>query len=278
MSVNLLIFVFFVVNVSCQANFNYKQQQQMMMGGQGGRVPIGTSLSGLPIFQGQNGNILYPVESEENSNVVEWVEITNFMSGATISGVDANGFPFFKLADGRLAYLTVTNPPNGKIPTLLDTKKPNLPSEVQNQPKKPLNPNAFDSARSQLNIEIPKGIQATDTCYIPHNSTYCAPHFIISGAMKSGTTSLFTYLLNHPKVLPLVNNPKLNGVPVLADKEVRFFNDPTFSALVSVKGVSAAFDDYLNVFNKITPSSGVITGESSPMYIVSLFSFDFSLF
>lgn len=31
----------------------------------------------------------------------------------------------------------------------------------------------------------------------------CALQFIVAGAMKSGTTSLFSYLIQHPQVLPL---------------------------------------------------------------------------
>jgi hypothetical protein len=47
------------------------------------------------------------------------------------------------------------------------------------------------------------GEVANDKCYIPPNRNSCAPQFVIVGAMKSGTTSLYGYLSHHPDILPL---------------------------------------------------------------------------
>ena len=42
--------------------------------------------------------------------------------------------------------------------------------------------------------------QLQGSCWVPQGREYCAPQFIIAGAMKCGTTSMFSYLLKHPKV------------------------------------------------------------------------------
>lgn len=129
-----------------------------------------------------------------------------------------------------------------------------------------------------------EGELISETCWVPKGRRYCAPQFIIAGAMKSGTTSLWTYLLNHPDVLPLVSvqiDPKKLRT-VLAEKEVRFFNDPAYPQLVREYGKQEAVDYYLDLFAQIPPerrekedpfiraNHGKITGEASPMYINSL--------
>ena len=114
------------------------------------------------------------------------------------------------------------------------------------------------------------------TCWVPEGRTACAPQFIVAGAMKTGTTSLWAYLLNHPLVLPLqktvIDPQKLRTV--LAEKEVRFFNDPAYSQLVKEYGREQAISYFLDLFVPIAPTPaephfGKITGEASPMYICS---------
>ncbi|MGA9381532.1 MAG: sulfotransferase [Phormidium sp.] len=69
------------------------------------------------------------------------------------------------------------------------------------------------------------------------------PTFIIVGAQKSGTTSLYQYLIQHPQIVPA------------SQKEVHFFD------LNFAKGV----DWYKQQFPTVSP--GLITGEASPYYI-----------
>jgi len=123
------------------------------------------------------------------------------------------------------------------------------------------------------------GVKVNDLCYIPEGRKSCAPQYIIAGAMKCGTTSMFAYLTSHPKILPLNPGAKLNGKPVLANKEVRCWLDPSFTAMVKSKSEKSAFLEYLDLFYPITvphqtyfPDSdhsydNYITGEASPMYI-----------
>ena len=119
-----------------------------------------------------------------------------------------------------------------------------------------------------------KGKYYSNNCWVPEHRNSCAPQFIVAGAMKCGTTSLWSYLLNHPQVLPLVNfrlDPK-GARTVLAEKEVRFFNDPGYKQLVAEYGTKKAFEGFLNLFDFISPFPGEknynkITGEASPMYI-----------
>lgn len=124
------------------------------------------------------------------------------------------------------------------------------------------------------------GVKYSETCWVPEGRHHCAPHFIIAGGMKCGTTSMFTYLLGHPDVLPLrsyeMDSPYAR--PIVAEKEVRFFIDPNWSLLVEKHGQEAAVNIYLDLFEEIPPTSketdpeikenfGKITGEGSPMYI-----------
>jgi hypothetical protein len=71
------------------------------------------------------------------------------------------------------------------------------------------------------------------------------PDFLIIGAQKCGTTSLYQYLSQHPQIRPA------------AQKEVHFFN------FFFSKGV----DWYLEQFPNRTAGAGWLTGESSPYYI-----------
>ncbi|MEO1373528.1 MAG: sulfotransferase domain-containing protein [Cyanobacteria bacterium J06635_10] len=73
------------------------------------------------------------------------------------------------------------------------------------------------------------------------------PKFMIPGFMKSGTTSLYSYVSNHPQVLPAVA------------KELHFFNS----------FFKQDIDYYLAHFPQISNSKNYITGEATPIYINS---------
>jgi len=132
----------------------------------------------------------------------------------------------------------------------------------------------FLGLRTWLNHQAMDGKHVSPTCWVPNGREYCAPNFIIGGSMKCGTTSLWSYLLDHPKVLPLHHtdiDPKKKRT-VLAEKEVRFFNDPTYSDLVKEYGYTTALGYYLDLFQPVSPvpggiNHGYITGEATPMYI-----------
>jgi hypothetical protein len=74
------------------------------------------------------------------------------------------------------------------------------------------------------------------------------PNFIIIGAQRSGSTSLYNYLAEHPSVAPTLH------------KEIHFF-DEYFDR--GIEWYKAHFDsaDYLKAHN-------LITGEASPYYIL----------
>lgn len=72
-----------------------------------------------------------------------------------------------------------------------------------------------------------------------------APKFIIVGASKSGTTSLFFNLSQHPQVLPPHK------------KEINFFNH----------NLASGVPWYLAQFPAIADNKQFITGEASPLYI-----------
>ena len=71
------------------------------------------------------------------------------------------------------------------------------------------------------------------------------PNFIIIGAMKAGTTSLYEYINQHPQALPC------------AQKEVHFF----------VHHLEKGLDWYLSHFPPISSDAKFVTGEASPGYL-----------
>lgn len=87
-----------------------------------------------------------------------------------------------------------------------------------------------------------------------HVSSTCAPHFVIAGAPKGGTTSLFRYLLQHPEVLPP------------ARKELLFFR-----AVALGHAARRASEHhrraYMALFPHIDPRDFKLTGEASPGYL-----------
>jgi capsular polysaccharide biosynthesis protein/Tfp pilus assembly protein PilF len=73
------------------------------------------------------------------------------------------------------------------------------------------------------------------------------PQFIILGAPRCGTTSLYNYINEHPNVLPC------------ADKELHFFT----------KEYKWGLDWYLANFPQVSQKMGFVTGEASPTYLYS---------
>jgi tetratricopeptide (TPR) repeat protein len=81
------------------------------------------------------------------------------------------------------------------------------------------------------------------------SQTSQGPNFIIIGAAKAGTTSLYHYLSQHPQILPAVK------------KEVGFFNHNDYLKLT--------LNWYLSHFPTIPQSIGFLTGEATPSYLIS---------
>lgn len=75
------------------------------------------------------------------------------------------------------------------------------------------------------------------------------PSFIIIGAAKAGTTSLYHYLSQHPQILPPVK------------KEVGYFNRSDYLQL--------DLHWYLSHFPTIPEGKNFITGEATPSYLIS---------
>ena len=78
----------------------------------------------------------------------------------------------------------------------------------------------------------------------------CAPAFAVVGTPKSGTTSVFAYLSQHP----LVQGPR--------QKELRAFA-PT---LAFTKGHRLTIRDYTRLFPLVKPTDCNVAGEASPAY------------
>lgn len=81
----------------------------------------------------------------------------------------------------------------------------------------------------------------TDICKSPKN-----PDFLIIGTAKSGTTSLYQYMIQHPQILPSLA------------KEIGFFDQ----ARIYSNGI----DWYLSHFPQIPEGKNILTGEATPSY------------
>src|SRR5699024_1535416 len=81
---------------------------------------------------------------------------------------------------------------------------------------------------------------------IINNSNHTSPNFMIIGAAKSGTTSLFQYLAQHPSIVPS------------AKKEIKYFGMSN-----QIKGLRW----YLNHFPKKNKVKNKLTFEATPTYL-----------
>ena len=79
------------------------------------------------------------------------------------------------------------------------------------------------------------------------------PNFIIIGAMKAATTSLYTYLRQHPEIF------------MSTIKEPMFFNRLKEKSKGSVENEKKLFNKYLKLFEKVKNETAI--GEASPAYI-----------
>jgi len=83
------------------------------------------------------------------------------------------------------------------------------------------------------------------------------PNFIIIGAMKAATTSLYTYLKQHPDVF------------MTSIKEPKFFNNLNKDSVFKLQGKGLVkiktMEQYLNLFQKAI--NEIAIGEASPSYI-----------
>ena len=86
------------------------------------------------------------------------------------------------------------------------------------------------------------------------------PDFIIIGAAKCGTTSMFHYLMEHPNIFPPLNDEGTRKF-----KEIRFFDNNYNKGILWYK---SHFPSILNkFFIKQICRKKFITGEGSPSYI-----------
>ena len=126
--------------------------------------------------------------------------------------------------------------------------------------------------KEELQSLMKIGRSASSTCYIPPGKSSCAPQFIIPGSMKCGTTSLYTYLQDHPQLLPLAEkedgseNAKFRNA--VANKEIRFL-DSMQSFVRSVNDVDELFDRYYNFFQTMPFDKDfqLFSGDATPMYV-----------
>jgi tetratricopeptide (TPR) repeat protein len=79
----------------------------------------------------------------------------------------------------------------------------------------------------------------------PQNKTH--PNFLIIGIGKGGTSSLYHYIIQNPRILPAIK------------KEIHFFN----------QNFEKGLDWYLSHFPPIPKPSTFLTGEATPWYLVS---------
>ena len=117
-----------------------------------------------------------------------------------------------------------------------------------------------------------------------HWSSRCLPSFVLLGTPKSGTTSLFNWMLQHPDMRAPVRKELHFWAPVLtpekncADREMcslfQSRNADSSSAKKATWPLSKLMagkllSNYLELFPRIDPREFAITGEASPAYLYS---------
>ena len=121
-----------------------------------------------------------------------------------------------------------------------------------------------------------------------HWTSRCLPSFVLIGTPKSGTTSLFNWILQHPDILAPVRKELHFWAPVLTpDKSCvdnatcAVFQSPkpaTDSTVSSGKSArwplttivaGRMLSRYLDLFPRVDPREFAITGEASPAYLYS---------
>lgn len=117
-----------------------------------------------------------------------------------------------------------------------------------------------------------------------HWTSRCLPNFLLLGTPKSGTTSLFNWILQHPDVRAPVRKELHFWAPVLTPEKncVDRADCAAFTehALAEKKGSGARWPlskitagrmltSYLELFPRVDPRDFAITGEASPAYLYS---------
>jgi len=88
------------------------------------------------------------------------------------------------------------------------------------------------------------------------------PNFLLVGAMKSGTTSLYNYLNEHPQIyMPRIKEPKFFTSSALLKKEN--FNNKFLRP--NAHGPINNFEDYKSLYSNI--NNEIAIGETSPQYL-----------
>jgi len=148
------------------------------------------------------------------------------------------------------------NIPEELFPSLLLEKKRRDSSRAFLIPNEE-DPNLSKWANPQNSSKITPQITTTEVL-----SGHIMPSFIVFGAQKCGTTSMYRYLLKHPQITPIEKK-------VLGGKEARFFEPKAnkqkgLEEYLSLFTSEGAFEK-LRMIDKKTPP--FITGEATPGYI-----------
>ena len=89
------------------------------------------------------------------------------------------------------------------------------------------------------------------------------PNFLIIGAMKAGTTSLFNYLKQHPQIyMSPVKEPRFFAIE---GEDLHFGEEDPRSRVWA--GSVTTIDDYKALFDGVTAEKAI--GEASPLYLCS---------
>jgi tetratricopeptide (TPR) repeat protein len=130
----------------------------------------------------------------------------------------------------------------GKMPVPQNTQntgKMPVPQNTQNTGKMPVPQNTQNTGK----MPVPQNTQNTGKMPVPQN-TVTIPNFIIIGSQRCGTTSLYTYLAQHPQILTPIK------------KEMDFFSWHFHRGI----------DWYLAHFPPIPQGENFFTFEASPSY------------
>jgi len=116
----------------------------------------------------------------------------------------------------------------------------------------------WETAKVEEEPAVPPARNALPLCHISASTKACLPGFMVIGNQKSGTSSLFQILKEHPQIRPAVK------------KELLWFNGNFENLRCSPPDTAPTtkeFEEYLGFFPTLTQESRLITGEFSASYL-----------
>ncbi|MBD0307339.1 MAG: sulfotransferase, partial [Microcoleus sp. T1-bin1] len=175
----------------------------------------------------------------------------NLGEALTRQGKIAEAIDFYRTVSYQQSFASLISKRKGKVPVPQEeTGKVPVPQEETDKMPVPQEETGILSVPQEETGKMPVRQEETGKMPVPQNRNLKpvkVPNFIIIGCQRCGTTSLYTYLAQHPQILTPIK------------KEMDFFS----------WHFDRGIDWYLAHFPPMPPGEQFLTGEASPSYFDS---------